>query len=78
MTMQPVTTTVRDYETSEALEGQADVELIRASQEAGYTGAVAAYYDAELGCWHHVREHMVSHYRDALKVDVRTVYIEQV
>jgi hypothetical protein len=64
---------VYDYDTGRLLLGAPSAELQRESEAEGTSGAVAAYLDGET--WQYVRDSDVSHYRENLREDVRTVYV---
>jgi hypothetical protein len=67
------TATVHDYDTGNALEGEATPELIAASTSEGSgTGAVGAYLSG--GKWHYVPEGQDGNIR-ACGHDVRVVYV---
>ncbi len=68
------TSTVRSYETSGTLSGTPSAELIEQSGAVD-TGAVPAYRD-EAGVWQYVAPSQVSHYRDQLREEIVTVYVE--
>lgn len=69
-----MTTTIRNYDTSAALNGQASAELIAESERAEPTGAVPAHRD-ESGTWQYVQPSDVTR-MERLGHTVVTVYAE--
>ncbi len=67
--------TVTDIDSNEELRGAPSASLVRASVDAGDTGAVLAYADED-GDWHHVRADRADDYR-RIGHDVRTVYVTE-